>query len=143
MCREERKHEKSLVTGLMAVVMTVGTMSACGSNTEVAAQSGTTEGILSDESKTKEESTGDSSTKIVSDEEAKKAGILNDYENTEELLEKFPILNETPVEDGIGKKIQNRLLTGFENWNRGFDAWKAWGISFIRESPFTMYTEHV
>lgn len=53
MCREERKHEKSLVTGLMAVVMTVGTMSACGSNTEVAAQSGTTEGILSDESKTK------------------------------------------------------------------------------------------
>ena len=25
------------------------------------------------------------------------------------------------------EKIQNRLLTGFENWNRGFKAWKKWG----------------
>ena len=45
--------------------------------------------------------------------------ILNSYDNTKELLEKFPVLNPTHVEPGIGEKIQNRLLTGFENWNRG------------------------
>lgn len=56
------------------------------------------------------------------------------------MLEKFPILNETPVEDGIGKKIQNRLLTGFENWNRGFDAWKAWGdILYTGESIYNVH----
>jgi len=41
---------------------------------------------------------------------------------------------------GIGKKIQNRLLTGFENWNRGFDAWKAWGdILYTKDSIYNVH----
>ena len=36
--------------------------------------------------------------------------------------------------------IQNRLLNGFENWNRGFDAWKAWGD--ILYTPASMYNVH-
>lgn len=35
--------------------------------------------------------------------------------------------NPTAVTSDLEENIQNRLLTGFENWNRGFDAWKAWG----------------
>ncbi len=53
--------------------------------------------------------------------------IVNSYDNTEELMKKFPLLNPITVQDGIEKRIQNRLLTGFENWNRGYKAWKKWG----------------
>ena len=53
--------------------------------------------------------------------------IMNSYDNTAELIKKFPVINPTTVLPGIEEKIQNRLLTGFENWNRGFKAWKAWG----------------
>ena len=54
--------------------------------------------------------------------------VLNLYNNTEELIKKFPVINNTTVIAGtIEEKIQNRLLTGFENWNRGFKTWKAWG----------------
>jgi len=53
--------------------------------------------------------------------------IVNSYNNTEELIKKFPVGNPTKVLPGLEEKIQNRLLTGFENWNRGFKAWKAWG----------------
>ncbi len=66
--------------------------------------------------------------------------IVNDYNNTEELLKKFPIINETPVESEMEKRIQNRLLTGFENWNRGFDAWKEWGD--ILYTPESLYNVH-
>ena len=38
------------------------------------------------------------------------------------------------------KNIQNRMLNGFENWNRGFDAWKAWGD--ILYTPDSMYNVH-
>lgn len=66
--------------------------------------------------------------------------IVNDYGNTDELIEKFPVLNPTPVEAGIGEQIQNRLLTGFENWNRGFDAWKAWGnILYTEDSIYNVH----
>ena len=47
--------------------------------------------------------------------------------DTNTLLKKFPVIHPTPVDTDMEKKIQNRLLCGFENWNRGFDAWKAWG----------------
>ena len=50
--------------------------------------------------------------------------IINSYNNTDELIKKFPVLNPVTVQEGIEKKIQNRLLTGFENWNRGYKAWK-------------------
>ena len=53
--------------------------------------------------------------------------FLNSYDNTEELLQQFPVEHPTPVTTEMEKRIQNRLLTGFANWNRGFDAWKAWG----------------
>ena len=53
--------------------------------------------------------------------------IVNSYDNTDELIKKFPVTNMVTVQEGLEKKIQNRLLTGFENWNRGYKAWKKWG----------------
>lgn len=53
--------------------------------------------------------------------------IVNSYDNTEELIKTYPVKNPVTVLDGLEKKIQNRLLTGFENWNRGYKAWKKWG----------------
>jgi len=46
--------------------------------------------------------------------------VLNSYDNTAELIEKYQVLNPTPVLSKLETNIQNRLLTGFENWNRGF-----------------------
>ena len=66
--------------------------------------------------------------------------VLNRYDNTEELLAKFPVIHPTPVTTQLEKDIQNRLLTGFENWNRGFDAWKAWGD--ILYTPASLYNVH-
>ena len=53
--------------------------------------------------------------------------IVNSYDNTEELMKKYPLENNITVQEGLEKRIQNRLLTGFENWNRGYKAWKKWG----------------
>jgi hypothetical protein len=53
--------------------------------------------------------------------------IVDSYDNTDELIKKFPVINSVTVQEGIEKKIQNRLLSGFENWNRGYKAWKKWG----------------
>ena len=53
--------------------------------------------------------------------------IVNSYDNTKELMKKFPLQNNITVQDGLEKRIQNRLLTGFENWNRGYKAWEKWG----------------
>jgi hypothetical protein len=39
--------------------------------------------------------------------------IVDSYENTEELMKKFPLENPITIQDGIEKNIQNRLLTGF------------------------------
>lgn len=70
--------------------------------------------------------------------------IVNSYNNTEELLKKFPIENPTPVTTQMEKNIQNRLLTGFENWNRGFDAWKAWGdILYTEDSLYNVHSVHL
>ena len=66
--------------------------------------------------------------------------VVNSYENTEKLAEKFPTIYPTPIESQMEKKIQNRLLTGFENWNRGFAAWKAWGE--ILYTPASLYNVH-
>ena len=66
--------------------------------------------------------------------------VLNSYDNTEELIKKYKVLNPTTVKEGVEKRIQNRLLTGFENWNRGFKTWKAWGnILYI---PASIYNVH-
>lgn len=48
--------------------------------------------------------------------------ISTSYDNTAELAKKFPIVNATPIEGKLGEKIENRLLNGFENCNRGIAA---------------------
>ncbi|MCC6496710.1 MAG: nuclear transport factor 2 family protein [Propionibacteriaceae bacterium] len=66
--------------------------------------------------------------------------ISTSYDNTAELAKKFPIVNATPIKGQLGEKIENRLLNGFENWNRGFDAWKAWGdILYVPESIYNVH----
>ena len=69
-----------------------------------------------------------------------KVDVLNSYDNTEELIKQFQVLNPTTVNDGMEKHIQNRLLTGFANWNRGFETWKAWGnILYTKESIYNVH----
>ncbi len=67
-------------------------------------------------------------------------GVVNSYDNTEKLSKKFPVEHPTTILPGMETAIQNRLLNGFENWNRGFDAWKAWGD--ILYTPDSMYNVH-
>ena len=65
--------------------------------------------------------------------------IINSYDNTEELMKKYPLENPITVLDGLEKNIQNRLLTGFENWNRGYKAWKKWGnILYTNDSIYNV-----
>ncbi|MBQ6568233.1 MAG: nuclear transport factor 2 family protein [Treponema sp.] len=66
--------------------------------------------------------------------------ITNSYTNTEELKKKFPVIYPTPIDTKLGKNIENRLLTGFDNWNRGFDGWKAWGTILYTDS--SIYNVH-
>ena len=54
------------------------------------------------------------------EEKEEEIDVLNSYNNTKELIKKYPVINNTTVLPGLEEKIQNRLLTGFENWNRGF-----------------------
>lgn len=68
------------------------------------------------------------------------AAFSNSYDNTERLLERFPVANPTPIESDLEKKIQNRLLNGFYNYNLGYDAWKAWGD--ILYTPDSLYNIH-
>ena len=66
--------------------------------------------------------------------------IVDSYNNTKELMEKFPVGNPVKIYPGLEEKIQNRLLTGFENWNRGFKAWKAWGkILYTDDSIYNVH----
>lgn len=66
--------------------------------------------------------------------------ISDSYDNTEELAAVFPIINPTPIDTEMGKNIQNRLLNGFENWNRGYDAWETWGdILYTEDSLYNVH----
>jgi len=66
--------------------------------------------------------------------------VSDSYDNTEELAATFPIMNPTPIETELEKNIQNRLLNGFENWNRGYDAWEAWGdILYTEDSLYNVH----
>ncbi len=69
-----------------------------------------------------------------------RSGISNSYANTEKLSRKFPVKHPTTVHSGMEAAIQNRLLNGFENWNRGYDAWKSWGD--VLYTPDSMYNVH-
>ena len=76
----------------------------------------------------------------IKPDEEEEVEIVNSYDNTDELLKKFPVKNPTSAETDLEKKIQNRLLTGFENWNRGFEAWKAWGnILYTEDSIYNVH----
>ena len=73
-------------------------------------------------------------------EKEEEVDIVNSYNNTDELIKKYPVVNPTTVKAGLEEKIQNRLLTGFENWNRGFKAWKAWGnILYTQDSIYNVH----
>ena len=66
--------------------------------------------------------------------------IMNNYNNTDELNASFSVKNPTTINNGIEERIQNRLLTGFVNWNRGFKAWKAWGnILYTNDSIYNVH----
>ena len=66
--------------------------------------------------------------------------VVNSYDNTEELIKTFKVLNPTTVKDGLEKYIQNRLLTGFANWNKGFETWKEWGnILYTKDSIYNVH----
>ncbi|NGZ74678.1 nuclear transport factor 2 family protein [Saccharibacillus alkalitolerans] len=66
--------------------------------------------------------------------------ISDSYDNTEELAARFPVVNPTPIDTQMEKNIQNRLLNGFENWNRGYETWEAWGD--ILYTPDSLYNVH-
>ena len=69
-----------------------------------------------------------------------KVNVLNSYDNTEELIKQFPVSHKTRMNIGIEEEIQNRLLTGFVNWNRGFKTWKAWGnILYTNDSIYNVH----
>ena len=75
--------------------------------------------------------------KVKNEEEP---GVLNSYGNTDQLTKKFPVNNETTVFPWLEEHIKNRLLTGFENWNRGFKTWKAWGdILYTKDSIYNVH----
>ena len=70
--------------------------------------------------------------------------IINSYDNTDELIKRYPLANNVTVLDGLERNIQNRLLTGFENWNKGFKAWKKWGdILYTNESIYNVNGVHM
>ena len=74
------------------------------------------------------------------EEDSNETGVLNSYDNTEELKKKYPTNNPTKIINNLESNIQNRLLTGFENWNRGFETWKAWGnILYANESIYNVH----
>lgn len=67
--------------------------------------------------------------------------IVNLYNNTAELLEEFPIDYSTRVSSKIEEHIQNRLLTGFKNWNLGFPPGKNGEIFYIHLIQYIMFME--
>lgn len=59
---------------------------------------------------------------------------------TEELLKSFPITYETEAGSELSRKIQNRMLNGFNRWNMGYEAWEHWGEVLYHED--SIYTVH-
>lgn len=110
------KKRKALIGCALAVVMAVTTLAGCESQKETEEAAATT---------------SDSQSAVE---------IINSYDNTDELLEDFPVINPTPVETDLEKDIQNRLLTGFANWNMGYDAWEKWGdILYTDDSYYNVH----
>lgn len=59
--------------------------------------------------------------------------------STEELLKKFPIKYQTKAKTDLTKKVQNRMLNGFNRWNMGYDAWEHWGeVLYHKDSIYNV-----
>ncbi len=59
---------------------------------------------------------------------------------TEELLKSFPITYQTPAATDLSKKIQNRMLNGFNRWNMGYDTWEHWGeVLYHKDSIYNVH----
>ena len=59
---------------------------------------------------------------------------------TEELLKTFPLTYQTPAATELSRKIQNRMLNGFNRWNMGYEAWENWGDVLYHDD--SVYTVH-
>ena len=67
--------------------------------------------------------------------------IVTSTTNTAEMAAKFPVIHPTPIESKMEKGIQNRLLNGFENWNRGIEAWQKWcGTLYTDASIYNVHS---
>lgn len=51
-------------------------------------------------------------------------------------MAKFEIKNVSPVEKEIEKKIKDRLMNGFANWNGGYDCWLEWCNTLYEENAY-------
>ncbi len=70
--------------------------------------------------------------------------VINSYDNTDELAEQFTVKYPTTIETEMEKNIQNRLLTGFANWNQGYEAWEEWGnILYTEDSLYNLHGAHM
>lgn len=127
------KKRKLLI--VMATVTVVGaSIAACGTTSTTSTKTNTTATPATESVRV------DDDTNSTDSEPDTAADVSNSYNNTAELLAKFPIVNATPVDSDMEKGIQNRLLNGFENWNRGYDAWKAWGdILYTKDSIYNVH----
>ncbi len=130
---------KKFLTVFLAVSVFTSIISGCAgnltesnANTENVAASVVTEELDEDITEERQDS---ADTEVIDGVE-----IVNSYDNTSELMEKFPVINKTELRTDLENDIANRLLTGFENWNRGFDAWKAWGsILYTDDSIYNVH----
>lgn len=118
--------KRVLVTVIATAIFTSAVITACGKTAPTKSSSQATTAKTASQDANAKTSTA--------------VGISNSYDNNAELLAKFPIKYLTPVNSDMEKNIQNRLLNGFENWNRGFNAWKAWGD--ILYTPDSLYNIH-
>ena len=74
------------------------------------------------------------------DDDSNETGVLNSYDNTEELKKKYPTKNPTKIINYLENNIQNRLLTGkigIVDLKHG----KLGVIFFIQMSQYITYME--
>ncbi len=119
------KLHKALAVGMAALTLGSG-LAACGSSGSSA------------------ESTTQAAAESSTQAESADVDIINSYDNTDELAKQFTVKYPTTIETTMEKNIQNRLLTGFANWNKGYEAWKAWGdILYTEDSLYNLHGAHM
>lgn len=59
-------------------------------------------------------------------------------------LNLFQFTYQTPAVTGFSKKIQNRMLNGFNRWNMGYEAWVHWGeVLYHKDSIYNVNGVHM